>query len=84
MLILIHEVRINTASVKYIQERQILQQYLKAKKYILAGNFDNIRLKLRELKSDGIWYFRINQQYRAHARYEDSILWIFRIDDHSR
>lgn len=71
------------ASLEYIQERQLTQQYLKAKKYILSGNLKNVDLKLREPKTEGIWYFRINKQYRAHARYEDGILWVFYIDDHS-
>ena len=80
----ITEIRINTASLEYLRERQLIKQYLKAKKFIISWNLQNVDLKLREPKSDGVWYFRINKQYRAHARYEDGILWIFYIDNHSR
>jgi hypothetical protein len=80
----ITEIRINTASLEYLRERQLIKQYLKAKKFIISWNLQNVDLKLREPQSDGIWYFRINKQYRAHARYEDGILWIFYIDNHSR
>ena len=83
MPIRVQELRINAISLQYIRERQLTKQYLKAKKYILSGNLKNVDLKLREQKTEGIWYFRINKQYRAYARYEEGILWVFYIDDHS-
>ena len=74
MPIRVQELRINAISLQYIRERQLTKQYLKAKKYILSGNLKNVDLKLREPKTEGIWYFRINKQYRAYARYEEGIL----------
>ncbi len=80
----ISHVVINTSSLEYLRERNLTQQYLKAKRYILSWNQRNVDLKIREPKSEWIWYFRINKQYRAHARYENGVLWVFYIDDHSR
>jgi len=61
----------------------ILSQY-KAKKDFLQNWFLTpwTRLKLREPKKDNVWYFRINNQYRALAKYENEELKVFSIDNH--
>ena len=51
--------------ILYLEKRKLSDQYKKAKTYILAGNFRQVSLKLREPKKLGVYYFRINQQYRA-------------------
>lgn len=83
MPIKIESVLIDEKLVTYLRERKLLAQYKKAKDFILAWNFQNCSLKLREPKEKGIWYFRINKQYRAHATYRDGALRIHEIDDHS-
>lgn len=66
----------------YLQKRGLTKQYIKAKSYILSGFLRHVDFKLRQPKSSGIWYFRINQQYRALGIIEKDELRILEIDDH--
>lgn len=61
----IEKIVISQKLIEYLQSRKLEKQYLKAKEYILSGNGKNVDLKLREPKSEKIWYFRINRQFRA-------------------
>lgn len=45
-------------AVKDLEKWSLVNQYKKAKIQILAGNFSGNRLKLREPKSEKIYYFR--------------------------
>ncbi len=83
MSIRIDSVLIDPKLIPYLSDRRLLSQYKKAKDFLLAGKFSNSSLKLREPKEKGIWYFRINKQYRAHATFVDGVLRIHDIDDHS-
>lgn len=83
MSIKIETILIDGKLIDYLKERRLLSQYKKAKDFILAGKFQNTNFRLREPKEKGIWYFRINSQYRAHATYRDGALRIHAIDDHS-
>ena len=66
--------------VKYLSKRRILPQYNNAKqKIILWVSRD---LKLREPKSQKIYYFRINKQFRAYGILKWNILIVFKIDNH--
>ena len=68
---------------KYLQKRGLLKQYKKAKQFLLQGNTLQVKFKERNPKGSGIWYFRINKQYRALGVFdEDGDLIIFEIDDH--
>ena len=78
----ISKVLIAPKALEYIQKRQLEKQYLKAKKYILWWYISSTSLKLREPKSDEIWYFRINKQYRALCKLEWDILYVLAIDNH--
>lgn len=49
------------------------ESVFKSGKYILEWKSKNVDLKLREPKILWILYFRINKQYRAHARIEKII-----------
>lgn len=69
--------------VKDLEKWSLVNQYKKAKIQILSGNFSGNRLKFREPKSKKIYYFRINQQFRALARKEENNLIVFAIDNHS-
>lgn len=66
----------------FLIKKWILNQYIKAKKFILEWKTRNVDLKIREPKILWIFYFRINRQYRAHARLENNSLIVFRIDNH--
>ncbi len=66
----------------YLKKRNLLKQYTKAKNYVLSWDFGIVKFKMREPKSDDIWYFRINQQFRAHAYLEWDTLIVYKIDNH--
>lgn len=66
----------------YLKTRKLLQQYQKAKRYILAGHFRNVGFKLRQPKEDDIYSFRINKQFRALCILKKSTLIVFKIDNH--
>ena len=68
--------------LEYLKARLILDQYKKAKNFILLENLSLVNLKKRKPKSDGVWYFRINKKYRAFCYIEDDILVVFEINDH--
>lgn len=63
--------------------RGLLNQYKKAKQFLLHGNYLQIKFKERNPKGSGIWYFRINKQFRALGVFnENGHLIIFKIDNH--
>lgn len=67
----------------YLKSRGLLNQYKKAKKYLLSGNVVSTRFKERNPKGSGIWYFRINKQFRALGVFDnDGNLIVFKIDNH--
>lgn len=67
----------------YLNKRQLLRQYKKSKQYLLSGNIINTKFKERNPKGSGIWYFRINKQYRALSVFNrDGDLIVFKIDNH--
>lgn len=67
----------------YLIKRNLLKQYKKAKNYLLAGNVLQVKFKERNPKGSGIWYFRINRQYRALGVFDDEgNLIVFKIDNH--
>lgn len=67
----------------YLETRNLLDQYRKAKHLLLRGNVMQVRFKKRHPKGSGIWYFRINQQYRALCVFNaEGDLIVFSIDDH--
>ena len=43
-----------------LQSRKLLEQYQKAKRYILLGHLSHVDFKLRKPKEKGIYSFRIN------------------------
>lgn len=67
----------------YLQARGLLKQYQKAKRFLLQGNTLQVKFKERNPKGSGIWYFRINRQFRALGVFnEKGDLVIFKIDNH--
>lgn len=62
---MIREILISERDIEYLKKRGLEIQYHKAKSYILTGLYRSATLKTREPKSDDVWYFRINKQYRA-------------------
>ena len=69
--------------LSYLTARTLVEQYRKAKQLLLGGNVAQVRFKKRRPKGSGIWYFRINQQYRALCVFNsDGDLIVFGIDNH--
>ncbi len=67
----------------YLVKRGLLTQYKKAKRYLLEGGTLKVRFKERNPKGSGIWYFRINRQFRALGAFDETgNLIIFDIDNH--
>ncbi|MFA5793171.1 MAG: hypothetical protein WC897_04880 [Candidatus Gracilibacteria bacterium] len=67
----------------YLQNRGLLEQYKKAKRYLLEGSAVQVRFKERNPKGSGIWYFRINRQFRALGVFDEKgNLIIFDVDNH--
>jgi hypothetical protein len=67
---------------EYLQKRNLLNQYIKAKKFLLLSQFYLVDFKKRQPKTDMVWYFRINKQFRALAYFDDDVLVVFEIDNH--
>ncbi len=68
--------------VEFLEKRNLIQQYKKAKKFILMGEFKQTKLKKRKPKSLSVWYFRINKQFRANAYLKEKKLYVYEIDNH--
>jgi len=56
---------------EYLEKRNLIKQYKKAKSYMLNWLYENINFKLRKPKSDKVYYFRINKQFRAFWKFDD-------------
>lgn len=67
---------------EYLKDRNLITQYRKAKNYLLAGNSSNVLLRKRQPKSSGVYYFRINRQYRAIGYFDGDIFIVVQVDDH--
>jgi len=68
--------------ILYLKKRNLFAQYKKAKNFLLLKYFSLVNFKKKKPKKDKIWYFRINQQFRALAYFKDDILVVFDIDNH--
>lgn len=67
----------------YLEARGLLAQYKKAKQFLLEGDNLRVRFKKRLPHSSGIWYFRINKQFRALCVFnQEGDLVVFKIDNH--
>ncbi len=78
----ITEILIGPKEIDYLIKRNLDKQYKKAKALILSGNLKIVDFKIRQPKSAGLYYFRINKQYRALAKRNNKTLYIISIDNH--
>jgi plasmid maintenance system killer protein len=78
----ITDILITNDYLNYLQKRNLIKQFKKAKIYILLGQSKNTKFKERNPKGSGIYYFRINKQFSALGYFENSTLIIFEIDNH--
>lgn len=70
--------------VKYLQSRQLVAQYKKAKEKILSGDLKSVDFKKRLPYKSEKYYFRINKQYRAIGYFENKVFVVFEIDNHQK
>ncbi|MDP4008495.1 MAG: hypothetical protein Q8P68_04875 [Candidatus Peregrinibacteria bacterium] len=69
--------------VKFLKSRNLAKQYQKAKRYLLEERVLTVRFRERKPKGSGIWYFRINKQYRAYGVFNATgDLVVFEVNDH--
>lgn len=69
---------------KYLLQRNLLKQYLKSKEYLLLWNLQQIDFRIRKPKQNKIYYFKVNDKYRAYCYIEWMVLRVFKIDDHQK
>ena len=68
--------------VDYLEKRNLLEKYKKAKNFLLSENSSMVDLKKRKPKQDEIWQFRIDKQFRAFCYFEEEMIIVFHIDKH--
>lgn len=83
-MIQIKEVLISQKSLQYIKKRWLEKQYIKAENFILLWKYELVNLKIREPKSNKVYYFRMNKQFRCLWRMEWGILKIYHVDNHQK
>jgi len=66
----------------YLKKRNLDTQYIKSCRFLLAGFFGKTDFKLRQPKSQAIYSFRINKQFRAYGYFESSNFIVYHIDNH--
>ncbi len=68
---------------KYLESRNILMQYQKAKQNIIEGRFSQVQLKKRKPETLAVFQFRITQKYRALGYFfRSDIFIVIEISDH--
>jgi plasmid maintenance system killer protein len=70
--------------ISYLEKRNLLEKYKKAKTFILIGNLGLVNLKKRKPKKDEIWHFRVDKQFRALCYFDDTTLVVFDINNHQK
>lgn len=70
--------------ISYLEKRNLLEKYKKAKIFILTGNLGLVDLKKRKPKKDEVWHFRIDRQFRALCYFDGNMLVVFDIDNHQK
>lgn len=83
MLKLFDKIEESKEVFSYLNERNLLKQYKKAKNSLILWLYKNVDFKKREPKNDEIYYFRINKQFRAIWYIENRIFRVLKIDNHS-
>lgn len=68
--------------LSYLEKRNLINQFKKAKSYLLSNQAQKTRFKERMPKGSGVFYFRINKQFRAIGYFDNYDLIITKIDNH--
>lgn len=73
---------LDTSVLKYLKKRNVLSQYTKAKELFKQNQLSSVKFKKRKPLSRGIYYFRINQKYRALGVFDGKDFIVTEISDH--
>lgn len=68
--------------IAYLKSRHLEKPYRKAKKFLEKDQLKMVSFKIRQPKSDGVYYFRITKKYRAIGHFIDDIFVVATISDH--
>lgn len=82
MIILFEKINESEDVVIYLKKRNLISQYKKCKALLLIWLYKNVDFRKREPKTDDIYYFRINKQYRAIGFIENKTFKVLKIDNH--
>lgn len=78
----ISKIKFDDKIKRYLDDRWLFQQFNKAAWFILVGSYSKAKFRRRQPKTSGIYYFRINQQFRALCKVDGGVLKVFKIDNH--
>jgi len=73
---------LDTTIIKYLNKRNILTQYKKAEELLKQEQFSSVSFKKRKPLATGIYYFRINQKYRALGVFDGQDFIVTEISDY--
>lgn len=78
------KIYVSEKAYKFLIKRELLDQFIKSKNNILAGKISWwTKFSIKEPKHEWVWYFRINKQYRALCKFDQTdILFVTEIDKH--
>lgn len=78
----IEKVLISPKLEKYLIERRLLLQYLKATNNLVSWSYQKLDLKLGMPKINEIYSFRINKQFRVFWEIKDNVFYVDAISNH--
>jgi len=68
---------------EWLEKHNLLDQYVEAKLFIESGFYQNVDFRIRKPKKDKIYYFKINDQYRAVCVFRsEKLIQVYDYDDH--
>jgi hypothetical protein len=76
------EVFENSEIFEYLQKRNLIKQYQKAKKKLENDQLMAVHFKKRKPKSEDLFQFRISHKYRGWGIFKDGYFQVIHIDDH--
>ena len=79
---IIREVLIEEQSLAYLKQRGLDKQYFKAVRFILLWSFTSVDFRKRKPKTEDVFYFRINKQFRAIGKIKKDVFLVTSISNH--
>lgn len=73
---------LDVSILEYLESRNILKNYKKAKEFLKKNYLTTVQFRKRKPKSEGKYYFRITQKYRAIGIFDGHDFIVTEISDH--